>query len=71
MVDVIVVGARCAGAAVAMLLARRGWQVLMLDKDPPNVGNLTSSASTAAFPQSSRYFDQLGRLYKLSLELSF
>ena len=37
MVDVIVVGARCAGAAVAMLLARRGWQVLMLDKDPPNV----------------------------------
>ncbi len=50
------------------------WQVSvrnMFDKDPPNVGNLTSSASTAAFPQSSRYFDQLGRLYKLSLELSF
>jgi flavin-dependent dehydrogenase len=37
MVDVIVVGARCAGAAVAMLLARRGYQVLLLDKDAPNV----------------------------------
>ena len=35
MYDVIVVGARCAGAATAMLLARRGQQVLMLDKDPP------------------------------------
>ena len=34
MVDVIVVGARCAGAATAMLLARAGHRVLMLDKDP-------------------------------------
>jgi 2-polyprenyl-6-methoxyphenol hydroxylase-like FAD-dependent oxidoreductase len=30
--DVIVVGARCAGAAVAMLLARGGRKVLLLDK---------------------------------------
>ena len=43
----------------------------MFDKDPPLVGNLTSSTSTAAFPQSSRYFDQLGRLYKVSLTLDF
>lgn len=35
MYDVIVVGARCAGASTAMLLARRGHRVLMLDKDPP------------------------------------
>lgn len=34
MFDVIVVGARCAGAATAMLLARAGHRVLMLDKDP-------------------------------------
>jgi flavin-dependent dehydrogenase len=31
--DVIVVGARCAGAPTAMLLARRGYRVLLLDAD--------------------------------------
>ncbi|HET6868868.1 MAG TPA: NAD(P)/FAD-dependent oxidoreductase [Solirubrobacteraceae bacterium] len=30
--DVIVIGARCAGAPTAMLLARRGYRVLLLDK---------------------------------------
>ena len=30
--DVIVVGARCAGAATAMLLARAGARVLLLDR---------------------------------------
>ena len=37
MYDVIVVGARCAGAATAMLLARCGHRVLMLDKDARDV----------------------------------
>ncbi|RKT54664.1 NAD(P)/FAD-dependent oxidoreductase [Saccharothrix australiensis] len=32
MYDVIVVGARCAGAATALLLARRGHRVLLLDR---------------------------------------
>jgi flavin-dependent dehydrogenase len=32
MLDVIVVGARCAGAPTAMLLARRGYRVLVVDK---------------------------------------
>jgi len=31
--DVIVVGARCAGSAIAMLLARRGHRVLLVDRD--------------------------------------
>lgn len=31
--DVIVVGARCAGSATAMLLARRGHSVLLVDRD--------------------------------------
>jgi flavin-dependent dehydrogenase/acyl-CoA-binding protein len=33
MYDAIVVGARCAGSPLAMLLARRGWSVLLLDKN--------------------------------------
>ncbi len=32
MYDVIVVGARCAGAATALLLARRGYEVLLADR---------------------------------------
>lgn len=32
MVDVIVVGARCAGASTALLLARKGHQVLLIDR---------------------------------------
>lgn len=32
MYDVIVVGARCSGAPTAMLLARRGYRVLLLDR---------------------------------------
>ena len=30
--DVIVVGARCAGAPTAMLLARKGYRVLLADR---------------------------------------
>ena len=32
MYDAIVVGARCAGSPTAMLLARSGYRVLLLDK---------------------------------------
>src|SRR3954470_25034685 len=32
MYDVIVVGARCAGSPTAMLLARKGYRVLLLDR---------------------------------------
>ena len=31
--DVIIVGARCAGSPLAMLLARKGWSVLLVDKN--------------------------------------
>lgn len=33
MYDAIIIGARCAGAPTAMLLARKGYRVLMLDKN--------------------------------------
>src|SRR5918999_132327 len=32
MYDAIVVGARCAGSPIAMLLARRGYRVLLVDR---------------------------------------
>jgi choline dehydrogenase-like flavoprotein len=32
MYDAIVVGARCAGSPTAMLLARQGYRVLLVDK---------------------------------------
>src|SRR5262249_61682380 len=32
MYDVIVVGARCAGSPVALLLARKGYKVLLVDR---------------------------------------
>ena len=32
MYDAIIVGARCAGSPTAMLLARRGFKVLLVDK---------------------------------------
>ena len=32
MYDAIIVGARCAGAPTAMLLARKGYRVLLVDR---------------------------------------
>jgi flavin-dependent dehydrogenase len=42
--DALVVGARCAGAATAMLLARKGWRVLVVDRG----GYGTDTVSTHA-----------------------
>ena len=33
--DAVIVGARCAGAATAMLLARAGLRVLVVDRTQP------------------------------------
>ena len=50
MYDEIVVGARCAGSATAMLLARKGHKVLLVDKAsfPVTRCRLTSSGSPAS-----------------------
>src|SRR5688572_950799 len=42
--DAIVVGARCAGAATAMLLARRGLSVLLFDRDHRGADTLSTLA---------------------------
>jgi 2-polyprenyl-6-methoxyphenol hydroxylase-like FAD-dependent oxidoreductase len=47
--DAIIVGARCAGASLAMLLARQGAKVLLVDRAtfPPTFRTVTSSTGTA------------------------
>jgi flavin-dependent dehydrogenase len=42
--DVVVVGARAAGAATAMLLARQGRQVLLVDRDRYGADTLSTHA---------------------------
>lgn len=42
--DVVVVGARAAGAATAMLLARAGLEVVLLDRDRPGTDTLSTHA---------------------------
>src|SRR5436190_19829353 len=42
--DAVVVGARCAGAATAMLLARQGASVLLLDRDRHGSDTLSTLA---------------------------
>ncbi len=42
--DVVVVGARLAGAATAMLLARRGLRVALVDRSRPGVDTLSTHA---------------------------
>jgi 2-polyprenyl-6-methoxyphenol hydroxylase-like FAD-dependent oxidoreductase len=42
--DVVIVGARCAGAATAMLLARRGLRVLALERQPYGSDTLSTHA---------------------------
>jgi len=42
--DAVVVGARCAGAATALLLARRGLRVLAVERDRPGADTLSTHA---------------------------
>ncbi|HSN81034.1 MAG TPA: FAD-dependent monooxygenase, partial [Polyangiales bacterium] len=42
--DVVIVGARCAGGATAMLLAASGLKVLAVDKSPLGADTLSTHA---------------------------
>src|SRR6185295_1886114 len=46
--DAVIVGARCAGAATAMLLARRGMTVLLCDRDRRGADTLSTLAMMRA-----------------------
>ena len=57
--DAIVVGARCAGAATAMLLARRGLSVLLFDRDRHGADTLSTLAMMRAGVLQLRRWDLL------------
>jgi 2-polyprenyl-6-methoxyphenol hydroxylase-like FAD-dependent oxidoreductase len=40
--DAVVVGARCAGSPLATRLAKRGWSVLLVDREPPPADTLST-----------------------------
>ena len=56
--DAIVVGARCAGSATALLLARRGHRVLVVDRDPFPSDPATPSANLV--PEALRHLRDWG-----------
>lgn len=56
--DVIIVGARCAGASLAILLSRAGVSVLLLDKDPLPSDQVTSTHTI--HPPGIDVLDELG-----------
>lgn len=54
--DVLIVGARCAGAATAMLLARAGLKVLVVDRDAAGSDTMSTHAlMRSAVEQLSRW----------------
>ena len=57
--DAVIVGARCAGATLALVLARRGWDVVLVDRD-------TFPSETVSthliFPNTLARLDELGVL---------
>ncbi len=63
--DAIVVGARCAGSALAIGLARRGWDVLVLDRDQfPS----TTISTHGIWPNGVARLNELGVLDPLLAE---
>ncbi len=57
--DAVIVGARCAGSSLAIALAERGWDVLVVDRD----SFPSETVSTHfCFPNTVARFEQLGVL---------
>ena len=60
--DAIVVGARCAGATLATLLARAGWRVLLVDRDRFPSDTVSTHLM---FPDTLQRLDELGVMDRL------
>ena len=60
--DAVIVGARCAGSTLAIALAQRGWDVLVVDRDRfPS----ETVSTHFVYPNTVARFDQLGVLDRL------
>jgi 2-polyprenyl-6-methoxyphenol hydroxylase-like FAD-dependent oxidoreductase len=60
--DAIIVGARAAGAATAMLLARAGARVLLVDQDAPGTDTVSTHALMRAGVMLLQQWGLLGRI---------
>jgi 2-polyprenyl-6-methoxyphenol hydroxylase-like FAD-dependent oxidoreductase len=58
----VVVGARCAGSTLALALAQRGWDVLLVDRDTFPSDTVSTHFT---FPNTLARFEQLGVLDRL------
>jgi 2-polyprenyl-6-methoxyphenol hydroxylase-like FAD-dependent oxidoreductase len=63
MYDAIVVGARCAGSPTAMLLARRGYRVLLLDRERFPCDTIST---LIVWPHGAEILDRWGLLDRLA-----
>ena len=57
--DAVIVGARCAGSTLAIALAQRGWDVLVVDRDTFPSDTISTHMM---FPNTLARFEQLGVL---------
>lgn len=57
--DAVIVGARCAGSTLAIALAQRGWDVLVVDRDTFPSDTVSTHMM---FPNTLARFEQLGVL---------
>src|SRR4051795_154647 len=60
--DAVIVGARCAGSALAGELARRGWDVLLVDRD---LFPSTTVSTHNIWPGAARRLEELGVLERI------
>ena len=60
--DALIVGARCAGSTLALALAERGWDVLIVDRDTFPSETISTHL---IFPNTLARFEQLGVLDRL------
>ena len=60
--DAVVVGARCAGASLAIRLARAGWRVALVDRDRFPSDTISTHVM---FPDSLQLLEQLGAMDRL------
>lgn len=60
--EVVIVGARVAGASTGLLLARQGLRVLVLDRSDPNADTLSTHALTRGGVIQLERWDLLGEL---------